>query len=88
MKKVILFFIMVILAGCTYEGEKLKTYFEDPRTFIRDPHYSNYKQKRDNLESKYLNKEIAYSEYMEQMQNLDDTYSMEVQKRRDIIEGN
>ena len=48
---------------------------------IRDPHFSDYQEKRDALESKYLNKEITYADYVQQRDELDTTYTKEVQTR-------
>jgi len=85
MKKAILLISAVVLIGCTYEGEKLSTYLQHPRTFIKDPHFANYKDKRDDLESQYLKKELTYAEYVEKMDELDETYSKEVQERGAIV---
>jgi len=85
MKKAMMLILLLGLLGCAYEGERLSTYLEDPRAIIRDPHFGNYKEKRDALESQYLKKEITYAEYVGQMNELDDNYSREVQERDEII---
>ena len=82
MKKVIvLLFVAVCLAGCTYEGSTLQTYVEDPTTLIQDPHFTRYQEKRDTLERAYLHKEITYADYLKKRDALDDQYAQEVQQR-------
>jgi len=81
MKNIIVLFSAVIIAGCAYEGQRLREYFDSPRSFIRDPHFVDYKEKRDALESEYLQKGISYAEYVEQMDALDENYAREVQER-------
>jgi hypothetical protein len=86
MKKIFLLLLpVVLLLGCSYEGQKLRTYFESPKAFIKDPHFSDYKEKRDALESQYLSKELNYVDYTKQMTALEDKYSQEIQKRESII---
>lgn len=77
MKKGLLLLCALTLLGCTYGQDYLK----NPETIIRDPHFSAYKQKRDDLESAYLRKEITYAEYIEQRDRLDEIYAREVQER-------
>jgi len=85
MKKIIYFFLAMTLIGCTYEGQNLRTYLEDPGSIVKDPHFSDYKEKRDALESQYLRKEITYAEYVEKMEELDVKYENEVRQRDTII---
>lgn len=73
--------LVVGCAGCSYEGQKLSAYFENPRALIKDPHFTTYKSKRDALERQYLSKEITYADYVKGMDRLDDTYAQEVQER-------
>ncbi|MBU0468458.1 MAG: hypothetical protein KKD07_01990 [Candidatus Omnitrophica bacterium] len=80
-KKGLLVLLAMVLVGCTYQGEKLSSYFENPRSIIKDPHFTNYKAKRDALESQYLQKEISYADYSEGMDALDESYAKEVQER-------
>lgn len=85
-KKMMALCLIGVLAGCTYAGERtLGEYMHDPKTWIKDPHFANYKEKRDQLESQYLQKEISYSEYLEQRTALDDQYAREVREREKII---
>ena len=78
----------VFLAGCTYEGN-LDNFLEDPRSIIQDPHFTDYQEKRDQLESDYLNKKITYVEYVEGMDELDAIYTKEVKERESVImDGN
>lgn len=85
MKKLLLIVCAATFIGCTYEGQSLSEYFSSPRAFIQDPHFERYQEKRDTLESQYLRKEITYAEYVEKMDELDDTYSKDIQKRDNII---
>lgn len=87
MKKIIGTLALVLLVGCSYQGEDLDTYLDDPKSLIRDPHYSSYEKKKDALESKYLRKEITYAVYLEETKKLDDTYSKEVDERTKIIDS-
>ena len=88
MRKFLLLLVCFVFLGCTYDGEGFKTYLEDPRAFIEDPHYKHYKENRDSLESEYLSEEISYADYMQEMQELDNAYTVEVERRRSIIESN
>ncbi len=81
MKNVILFILLLVLAGCTNEGQGFRTYLEEPQWFIKDPHYANYRDKRDELESQYLQKNISYAEYVEKRDKIEETYNSEVQDR-------
>ena len=72
---------MLVLFGCTYGQD----YLDNPVSFIRDPHFSEYKDNRDDLESSYLRKEITYAEYIEQKDKLDLTYTKEIQERDSVI---
>jgi hypothetical protein len=81
MKKLLLILMCFMALGCAYEGRNLSEYFEDPRSLIRDPHFTEYKEERDELESLYLSKEIDYAEYVERMDELDKTYAKEVAER-------
>lgn len=85
-KMIVLLCLVSLLTGCTYAGERtLGDYLQEPATLVRDPHFSNYKEKRDAVESQYLKKEISYSQYLEQTKELDDQYAREVQQRENII---
>jgi hypothetical protein len=81
MKRAIFCILFLSVFGCTYEGKPLSEYFEDPRSIIRDPHFADYKKKRDNLESQYLSDEITYADYKEQMDTIDKKYAKEIKLR-------
>jgi hypothetical protein len=68
-------FLLVSSLGCQY--------LENPRTIMRDPHFAEYKDQRDQLEREYLRKEITYDEYILQRDELDNIYSKEVQERQE-----
>jgi len=61
MKKSLILLSALVLFGCSYG----QGYLENPKSFIRDPHFTAYKKSRDQLESTYLRKEITYAEYIE-----------------------
>lgn len=81
MKNIMVICLALFMFGCTYEGSSLQGYIDDPRTIVKDPHFAGYKEKRDHLESQYLNKEITYADYVAAVDELDQTYNKEVQER-------
>lgn len=86
MKKAVLLCFVALLIGCSYAGEKkLDEYLSDPKTWVKDPHFANYKEQRDVLESEYLQKNISYAEYLERRTSLDERYAREVFERNAII---
>ena len=87
MKKTIALLLVLLCAGCTYEGKTFEDYMDDPGSILKDPHYGSYQEKRDALESQYLHKKITYPEYQEKLKALDDKYSQEVEERTRIIES-
>ncbi|MBF0483182.1 MAG: hypothetical protein HQL25_00600 [Candidatus Omnitrophica bacterium] len=87
MKKWILFLLCVAVAGCTYQGKKFSDYISDPRSIIKDPHFEQYKEERDALESQYLKKEISYADYIQKMKDLDMKYTKEVKERDDKLQS-
>jgi len=86
MKKIVFLILALFLVGCTYEGQSLQDYIQNPRSIIRDPHFTEYKEEREAIESQYLNKELTYAEYVEKMDVLEEQYTRDVQKRTKIIE--
>jgi len=80
-KKPLLMICMMMILGCTYGQD----YLDDPQSFIRDPHFADYKDHLNDLESSYLNKEISYAQYIEQKQRLDYKYEREVKERNSKI---
>jgi hypothetical protein len=80
-KKFFLFLTVLALCGCSYGQD----YLEDPGSLIRDPHFAAYQEKRDDLELRYLRKEITYAEYVEEKDALDQTYDKEIQERNEKI---
>jgi len=80
-KKIFLLLFAVTILGCSYG----QNYLENPESFIRDPHFGEYKKNRDELERSYLHKEITYAEYIRQRDKMDEVYAKEVQERDNII---
>ncbi len=85
MNATVIFFFMILLAGCTYKGQDLETYIDQPETILRDPHYASYQEQSDDLEKQYLDKKMTYADYLEKKKTLDDKYSKEVKQREEII---
>jgi len=81
MKKITLLLCMLVLLGCSYGQD----YLRNPSSFIRDPHFTEYKDNRDDLERSYLHKEITYAEYIEQKNKVDEQYTKEVQERNSKV---
>lgn len=75
------------LLGCSdYSGQgALKNFLVHPETWLKDPHFTEYKENRDELESAYLNKEITYAEYVKQKEELDERYDAQVKERNKIL---
>ena len=78
MKKGIILFIVLLLGGCSYGTEQLKTLLEDP-------HYMEYRDNRDKLEKSYLDGDITYAQYLDSKKQLDDDYDREVREREEKL---
>ncbi|MBF0384953.1 MAG: hypothetical protein HQL27_03685 [Candidatus Omnitrophica bacterium] len=77
MKKFILISAVLAFFGCSY--------IENPEKLIKDPHFTQYQERKDSLESRYLSKEINYSDYIQQKEALDREYEQEVNYRNEKI---
>lgn len=86
-KNYIVLILALFVVGCSgYTGQdRLKNFLVHPESWLRDPHFAEYKQKLDALESEYLRKEITYAEYVNKKNKLDAMYDREVQERTSII---
>jgi len=71
--------IVFMLAGCTYGTEQFKS-------IMSDPHYKQYQEKLDKLETSYLNGNTDYPEYLERKKEIEETYTIEVQRREEVIQ--
>ncbi len=78
MKKIIVFILICLCAGCSY-GTKLGA------KLIKDPHYAEYQEQAGELERTYLDGKMTYPEYLEKKKQLDDKYAQEVQEREETI---
>ena len=87
MNKIMVFCFILFIVGCTYEGTRISTYVNKPRTLLQDPLSVNHQQALDDLENSYLHKEITYAEYVKQKQQLEDDYQGKVQARTEIVEN-
>lgn len=78
--------VAVLLTGCQACGDKFQTYSDDPGYLIRDPHFAGYEKASQDLERRYLSKDITYAVYMDEKKALDLKYQGEVEKREVIFE--
>jgi len=85
LQKTIILVLLINLAGCAYKGRNLEEYVDYPETILKDPHFVNYREKKDSLERMYLRKEISYEQYLRQKNELDTKYSREVEERESKI---
>ena len=84
MKKILFYCLVVLCAGCAHSWE---TYVEDPKTLLEDPLTVNHQAALDDLESRYLHKEMTYAEYLDRKKRLEEDYAEKVQVRTDKIEN-
>ncbi|MBF0479515.1 MAG: hypothetical protein HQL26_08530 [Candidatus Omnitrophica bacterium] len=87
MKRWLILLLGLAVLGCSYQGKKLSDYIDDPKSIIKDPHFQQYKEERDVLESQYLKKEITYADYTQKMSDLDAKYTKEVSERDSKLQG-
>ena len=87
MKKMLILIFLIGLAGCAdYTGqERITEFLVHPESWLKDPHYAEYKENSDALESKYLAGGIPYAEYVEKKKDLDLKYDREVKERNAIL---
>lgn len=85
MKNLIWLLSIGLLFGCTYDGKSLQSYWEEPKDILKDPHFAEYRTKRENLEREYLNRDITYSEYIEKRDAMEKEYERDIQRRDGII---
>ncbi|MCB9719722.1 MAG: hypothetical protein H6756_02515 [Candidatus Omnitrophica bacterium] len=86
MKKLILILSILFIAGCSYAGrEPWHNYLHVPRAWLMDPHFSEYKQAREQLELEHIKGKCSYVEYKEKMQQLNMKYQEEVNKREETL---
>ena len=81
MKNIIFILLAFFIAGCSAQEGGLKNYIEEPRWFLKDPHYAAYQKKQDDLESEFLQRTITYAEYIQRREVLEETYEKEIQER-------
>ncbi len=75
MKRILACLLLIGFTGCSYDMENI----------MKDPHFAQYQESMDALESQYLHKKISYSEYQTQRKELEDKYDREVKQREDKI---
>ena len=49
MKKRLWIITALVMAGCSYQGEDVRNYLENPPSLIKDPHFSEHQRKLDEL---------------------------------------
>jgi hypothetical protein len=77
---------LTALFGLSSCAHNLEEYVDNPRTILEDPLSVDYQQNLDELERRYLRKEITYVEYIEQKKQIDDTYAQKAQRRQEILD--
>lgn len=87
MKKFFLVLAVVLATGCSYPKHNFESYVDNPGEILKDPHYADYREKMDALESSYLQKKITYVEYQDKKKDLEDQYTDQVNKRNEVIYG-
>lgn len=80
--------VLLMFAGCSYGKQHVESMLDNPPRVFEDPLYVDYQQQLDALESRYLNQEISYAEYVEKKGDLEDQYTQEADRRQEIVEGN
>ncbi|HOX55119.1 MAG: hypothetical protein PHI86_01925 [Candidatus Omnitrophica bacterium] len=58
---------------------------DQPEKLITDSNFTRFEQKKSNLESQYLNKEISYSEYQVKLGELEYERLKSEQEREEIL---
>jgi hypothetical protein len=86
MKKFILFLCLTAIAGCALGQHRVADVLDNPGVF-QDSLYTDYQQQADKIETRYLNKEISYADYVTKKQELEERYKKEADKRATIILG-
>lgn len=76
----------ILLCGVSC-ADKIEKYLDDPKTLLEDPVSVNHQQALDDLERSYLRKEMTYAEYLQQKKQIEDAYTLQVEKRQQIIEN-
>ena len=75
--------VVLLLAGCGFGVEdKIETLMKDP---LKDAHYAQHQQALDELEHRYLQKQISYPEYQDKKKELEENYDKEVKMREEKI---
>ena len=75
-------FLLLSVAGCnSFRSGEIKD-------LVTDPHFTEYQNNMDALESSYLKGEIKYPEYLDKKKKLEDTYTQQQKKQENIILNN
>ncbi|MFA5087545.1 MAG: hypothetical protein WC552_00760 [Candidatus Omnitrophota bacterium] len=86
--KIIQWFVLILfLVGCSACAHSFRSYLDDPRLILKDPHYAAYQGKVTAVEHSYLRGQMDYAEYLEARKQIDEDYAKEVQSRDRIIRG-
>lgn len=84
MRQTVIFLCLIFLTGC---AEKIESIIDDPGTLLKDPGFAGYQQRLDELESRYLRKEMTYAEYLEKKKAIEDNYEQEVKKQEESLKN-
>jgi len=88
MKKLFLIGLALMILGCSYGGDKIQGYLDEPRTLFEDPVSVEHQQALDDLERVYLRKEITYAQYLEKKKRLEEDYVRDIRGRETMIGDN
>ncbi|HSV43891.1 MAG TPA: hypothetical protein VLJ10_04985 [Candidatus Bathyarchaeia archaeon] len=87
MKKRLAVFVCLLLVGCAYGKQHVESVLDNPPKILTDPQYTEYEKQVNEAESRYLNGEISYADYVAKKQSLEDRYTRQADKQRMIVEG-
>ena len=76
------------IAGCSYGKERVELMLDNPPEILEDSLYTETQTRMEELESRYLNGEISYAQYLEKKTELENRYKQQADHRFGIIEGN
>ncbi len=88
MKYGMLLLMCVLLAvGCSFGERPVQSFIENPPNVLRDTAFTEYQQKLDAVESRYLSGEATYAEYVTEKKEIEEGYSRKVGRRDKIMQG-
>lgn len=84
MRNIIVLISMLLLVGCSYsQQDSWNDNYYVPDRWLKDSRFSDYRQQREEIEERYLQKKIDYEEYIQKMKELNGLYEEGVRNRED-----